>query len=143
GPRGQEPAPRAGVAGRPDLLDPDQQGVVGAVDRRRADQLHVPGGVALAPVLLPGPAPEPGPPGGQGAPDRLGVHPADHQHGAVGVVLDHRADELLRVEPQAGDEVLHHGIGHGYSSNETARGPSEHPGLSWIDATRYYSRPRP
>ena len=46
-----EAAARAGVAGRPDLVDPHQQRVAVAVQRHRPHALDVPGGVALDPVL--------------------------------------------------------------------------------------------
>jgi hypothetical protein len=94
------------MAGRADLVDADQQGVAVAVGGDRADVLDVPGGVALAPVLPTRPAPEPGPPGGEGAAHRLGVHPGDHQHGAVGVVLDHRGQEPGGVECEARDGLV-------------------------------------
>ena len=47
------------------------------------DPLHVPGGVALAPQLLPAARPERHPAGRQGAGQRLVVHPADHEHAPV------------------------------------------------------------
>jgi hypothetical protein len=96
----------AGVAGRPDLLDPDQQGVAVAVGGDGADVLDVAGGVALAPVLAAGTAPEPGAAAGQGAPDGLGVHPGDHQDGPVLVVLDDRRDQAGRVEAETGHGVV-------------------------------------
>jgi hypothetical protein len=94
------------VAGVPDLLDLDQEGVGVAVGGDRADVLDVAGGVALAPVLAAGTAPEPGAAGGEGAPDGLGVHPGDHEHGAVAVVLDDGGEQAGVVELQAGHRVV-------------------------------------
>src|SRR4029079_14756717 len=68
------------------LLDDEEQHVHVAVVPRVAHVLAVAGRLALAPVLSPTPAPEPGAPGLQGALERLAVHPGDHQH-LVGAVL--------------------------------------------------------
>src|SRR6478735_6160149 len=81
-----EARPGPGVAGRADLVDPDQQRIAVAVHGERLDPLHVPGGVSLAPVLLAGARIERDAPAGQGAVQRLVVHPAQHQH-LVGVEL--------------------------------------------------------
>src|SRR4051794_23460048 len=54
---GVEAGVRAGVAGGAHLVHLDQQGVAVAVDAHGLHVLGVPGRVALAPVLLPGPAP--------------------------------------------------------------------------------------
>ena len=43
----------AGVAGRPHLVHPDQQGIAVAVQGHRLHELHVPGSITLAPVFLP------------------------------------------------------------------------------------------
>src|SRR4051794_21671946 len=76
----------AGVAGRPLLVDEDQQRVAVAVQADVADPLAVPGGLALHPVLAPAARPVGGPARGQGAAQRLVVHPGDHEH-LTGVVL--------------------------------------------------------
>ena len=85
---GVEAGAVAGVAGRALLVDLDQQGVAVAVEADLLDPLAVAGGLALDPVLLAGPAPVRRPAGGQGAVQRLVVHPAQHQH-LAGVVLLH------------------------------------------------------
>src|SRR5688572_11548820 len=46
-----EAGPGAGVARRPDLVDPHEEGVAVAVQRHGVHVLHVTGGVSLAPVL--------------------------------------------------------------------------------------------
>src|SRR6476619_2176461 len=75
-----EAGPRAGVAGRADLVDAHEQGVAVAVECHGLHELGVPGGVALAPVLLPAAGPERHPAPGEGAVQRLVVHPPDHEH---------------------------------------------------------------
>src|SRR3954447_8875689 len=99
----------AGVAGRPLLVDEDEQRVAVAVQPDVADPLAVAGGLALHPVLAPAARPVGGPARGEGAAQRLVVHPGQHQHlsGVVllddgghepgGVVLQQSGD--LRVEP--------------------------------------------
>src|SRR4051794_5008305 len=62
------------------------------------------GGLALDPVLLTGPAPERAPARGQGAVQRLVVHPAEHQHLAAVVLLHDRRDEALAVALEAGGD---------------------------------------
>src|SRR5689334_8550272 len=57
---GVEARARAGVAGRADLVDPDEQGVAVAVQRDVLDVLDVPRRVALVPQLLPAEGPEGG-----------------------------------------------------------------------------------
>src|ERR1039458_9495636 len=69
-----------GMAGRAHLVDTDEQCVTVAVERHRLDVLRMARGVALAPVLTAAAGPERHPPGGQGAMQRLVVHPADHEH---------------------------------------------------------------
>ena len=86
----------AGVAGGPELLDLDQQGIAVAVERRPAHVLAVSAGVALAPVLLPAARPEGHPALGEGAAQRLGVHVAEHQHLAGVVLLDDRGQQPVR-----------------------------------------------
>jgi hypothetical protein len=70
------------------LVDRDQQGVAVAVEGDALDPLAVAGGVALAPVLGTGPRVERHAAAGQGAPEGLLVHPAEHEH-LEGVVLLH------------------------------------------------------
>ena len=89
------------MAGRADLVDPHEQRVAVAVERDRPHPLDVAGGVALAPVLLPAARPEGHPALGQGAAQRLVVHPAEHEHLAGVVLLDDRGDEPVRVPLEA------------------------------------------
>src|SRR5439155_2652552 len=79
------------------LLDDEQQGVTVAVVVGAAHPLPVARRLALAPVLLPGAAPEPAPPGREGPPQGLLVHPAEHQHLAGAVLLDDGRNEALAV----------------------------------------------
>src|SRR5699024_666957 len=51
----------------------------------------------LAPVLAAGAGPVGGASRGQGAVQRLVVHPADHQHAVVGGVLDHGGGQSIGV----------------------------------------------
>lgn len=75
-----------GVAGRPDLVDPDEHGVGVAVERDGLHVLEVTGRVPLHPVLLAAAGPVGAAAGGQGAVQGLVVHPAEHEH-LTGVVL--------------------------------------------------------
>ncbi len=104
GPEGPEEAgPGAGVAGPPALLlDDQEQGVAVAVVVRLADPLAVARGLALAPVLLAAAAPEPGPAGLQGPPQRLVVHPGQHEHGARSLLLHDGGDQPVGVEANLG-----------------------------------------
>src|SRR3712207_7184563 len=58
-----------------------------------ADPLAVPGGLPLHPVLAPAARPVGGPAGGEGAAQRLVVHPRDHEHLAGVVLLDDGGDQ--------------------------------------------------
>src|SRR5207248_10601581 len=88
-----EAGPVAGVAGPAGLVDLDHQGVAVAVERHRLDPLVVPGRVALHPVLLAAARPVGAPARGEGAMQRLVVHPAEHQHFAGVVLLGNRRDQ--------------------------------------------------
>src|SRR5437588_845285 len=79
------------------LLDDDQQGVAVAVVVGPAQPLPIARGLPLAPVLLAGTAPEPGPARRERAPQGLLVHPAQHQHLAGAVLLDDGGHEALGV----------------------------------------------
>src|SRR5689334_18789904 len=83
-----EAGARAGVAGRADLLDRDEQRVRVAVEGGGAHVLHVARGVALAPVLLSRAGPEGHSALGERAPHGLPVHPAEHEHLAGALLLD-------------------------------------------------------
>src|SRR5690348_7443813 len=68
----------AGVAGAAaDLVHTDEQRVAVAVQGDRLHPLLRAGGVALDPVLLPAARPVGAAPGGEGAVQRLVVHPTD------------------------------------------------------------------
>ena len=75
-----------------------QQRVAVAVERGAAHVLDVAGGVALAPVLLARARPEGDAALGQGAAERLGVHPAEHEHLAGVPLLDDRRQQAVVVE---------------------------------------------
>src|ERR1700733_3202096 len=114
---GVEAGPVAGVAGGPDLVHLDQDGVAVAVERHRPDPLLVAGALALDPVLLTAGGPDRAAAGGERAVQRLVVHPGDHQplagvvllrhrrHQAVGVALEPGRD--LRVQIRRADRVCH------------------------------------
>src|SRR6476659_1581079 len=91
----------AGVAGRADLVDPHEEGIAVAVEGDGVDVLDVPRRVALAPVLAPAAGPEGHPPLGKGPPQRLVVHPAEHEHLAGVVLLDDRGDQAAVVALEA------------------------------------------
>src|SRR5580704_10252735 len=92
-----ETGPVASVAGGADLVDLDHEGVAVAVERYRLHPLVVPGRVALDPVLLPAARPVGTPARGEGAMQRLVVHPAEHQHLTGVVLLSNGRDQAGRV----------------------------------------------
>ncbi len=132
--RAVKAGPIAGVA-RPAtfLVDRDQQCVGVAVVCRRLHPLAVPGGLALAPVLLAAAAPEPAPAGSQGTAQRLGVHVAEHQDLTCPAVLHDRGNEPLFVETDPGDvlvgEVNRHTV-HRYSPVPSSRRSEATAGMS-------------
>ena len=77
---GKEAGVLAGVAGRSDLVDLNQNCIPVTVQVNSLDVLSVSRGVPLAPVLTPRPRPEGHPSLSQGAPERLVIHPAHHEH---------------------------------------------------------------
>src|SRR3990172_5176287 len=87
-----EAGPLAGVAGGTELVDANEQHVCVAVGPDLLDVLDVAGGLPLAPPLLPGAAPE------HRSPQRLPVHPGQHEDLAVLGVLDDRGDQAPVVE---------------------------------------------
>ena len=95
-----EAGARAGVAGRADLLDPDEQGVAVTVQRNCSDVLRVAGGVALAPVLTAASGPECHPPRRQRAAKSFVVHPADHEDLTAVVLLHNGTHEAVGVTLQ-------------------------------------------
>src|SRR5665648_217673 len=95
-----ETGARTGVAGRADLVDPDEQCVTVAVQRDSLDVLRVAGRVALAPVLTAAAGPERHPSRRQRASKRLVVHPADHQHLTAVVLLHDGTHQTLAVALQ-------------------------------------------
>src|SRR5690606_18778648 len=94
-----------GVAGRALLVHLQQQRVTVTVQPDLADPLPVPAGLPLDPVLAPAAGPERRPAGGQRAPQRLVVHPADHQHVTGALLLDDGGDQAVRVALQRGGDV--------------------------------------
>ena len=100
GPEGPEEAGvLAGVAGALALLlDDEQQRVAVAVVAALADELAVAGRLALAPLLLAGPAPEPRAARLEGLPQRLVVHPRHHQHLAGALLLHDGGHQAVGVE---------------------------------------------
>src|SRR5437588_5143118 len=114
----EETGALAGVAGAPPfLLDREEHGVAVAVVVRLPHPLPVARGLALAPVLLTGAAPEPAPPGGKGAAQRLIVHPRQLQHLAGAVLLDDGRHQPVGVERNLAQVTLvdsdRRGGGHG------------------------------
>src|SRR5205823_672930 len=59
--------------------------------------------LALAPVLLAAPAPEPGPTGVERLAQRLLVHPPHHEDVTAGLLLDDRRNEPVGVERNRGE----------------------------------------
>src|SRR5439155_9148485 len=105
----EEARPFARVARGPHLVDAHEQRVAVAVEPDVLHVLHVAGRLALAPQLLPRPAPEYGPPLLERARKRIRVHPGHHEHVAVLRILHHRGDETPVVEPNLRDaHRLHH-----------------------------------
>ena len=100
------------------LVDGDQQCVAVAVIGRRPHPLAVAGGLALAPVLLPAPAPEPGASGGEGTPQRLRVHPAEHQDVFGLPVLHDSCHETPVVKTHLGELLVGEPNGRGRSQVE-------------------------
>ena len=110
--RPREARAGAGVAGAAPVLDDgEQQHVAVAVVVRRLHLLDVAAGVALAPHLLAAAAPVDHPPLVERHAQRVGVHPRQHQHGAVDVLGDRRHQpvgverdrpELLGALPRCG-----------------------------------------
>ena len=87
-------APRAG------LLDGEQQHIGIAVVAKAAQLLKLAAGGTLMPQLLAGAAPVVHLTRGQGALNRLGVHPGHHQHGAIQPVLGHGGNQACLVKAQ-------------------------------------------
>src|SRR6266568_2956966 len=92
----------AGVAGAAGLVDLDQDGVAVAVERDRPHELDMTRGLALDPVLPPAAGPVGAAAGRQRAPQRLVVHPAEHQHLAGVELLRDRREQPGRVPLQPG-----------------------------------------
>src|SRR2546423_7007134 len=82
----------------PFLFDHEKHGVAVAVVVRLPHPLPVARGLALAPVLLPGATPEPAPPRGKRAAQRLLVHPRQLQHLAGALLLDDGRHQPVGVE---------------------------------------------
>src|SRR5438270_9950549 len=108
GPEGaEETGALAGVARAPALLlDHEEHGVAVAVVVRLPHPLPVARGLALAPVLLSGAAPEPAPPGGKRAAQGLLVHPGELEHFAGPVLLNDRGHQAVGVERDLAQIVL-------------------------------------
>src|SRR5436309_508370 len=103
----EEAGALAGVARAPALLlDHEEHGVAVAVVVRLPYPLPVARGLALAPVLLAGAAPEPASPGGERAAQRLLVHPRELEHLACPLLLDDRGHQAVGVEQDLAQVVL-------------------------------------
>src|SRR5450756_2462115 len=87
----------AGMTGRADLVDTDEQCVTVAVQRDSLDVLRVARCVALAPVLTAAAGPERHPSRRQRPMKRLVVHPADHEHLTAVVLLHDGTHEAVAV----------------------------------------------
>src|SRR5674476_446804 len=85
----------AGMAGRADLVDADEQRVTVTVQRDGLDILRVARRVALAPVLAAAAGPVSHPSRRQRAMKRLIVHPADHEHLTAVVLLNDSTHEAV------------------------------------------------
>ena len=79
-------------------LDPEPDGVLVAVGADFLHMLDLAGGFALLPVGLTGAAPVPGFAGLDGPAQGFGVHVADHQDLARGVVGHDGGDQAVAVE---------------------------------------------
>ncbi len=82
-----EAAAESGVAGRAGRNSPEQQGIGVAVPAGPDDPHRVPGALPLAPEPAPGPAEQHELPRATQASVRGGARPAEHEDGAVPVVL--------------------------------------------------------
>jgi hypothetical protein len=82
-----------------------KHGVAVAVERDRADVLHVPARVALHPERLPASGPVGPAPGPLRLPKRVRVRPGEHEDRAVLVLRDDRNEPAL-VELHAREELL-------------------------------------
>src|SRR5690242_4598486 len=98
------------MARGPGLVDDQEQRVAVAVQPHLVHLLDVAGRVALHPVLPPRPGPVRGAAGGEGAVQRLVVHPRDHQHLAGAALLGDRAHEAVGValEPRGDGRIEGH-----------------------------------
>ncbi|AGJ54391.1 hypothetical protein F750_1896 [Streptomyces sp. PAMC 26508] len=92
------------MAGGARLVDLHQDGVGVAVERDRPDLLGVPGGVALDPVLLAAAGPVGAAARGEGAVQRLVVHPAEHEDLARVVLLGDGREESVGAALDAGGD---------------------------------------
>ena len=108
---GVEAGALTGVAGRSLLAHLDQDGVAVTVQPDLVHPLAVTAGLALHPVFVPASGPEGGPAGGQRAVQGDVVHPADHQHLAGALLLDHGRHQSGRIVLQPrGDLRIEIGI---------------------------------
>ena len=85
------------MAGRSGGLRADEQRVAVAVQREGPQVEHVARGLALAPQPATGPRVEVDVAGAERRGEGLDIEPADHQHAAVGDVLDDAHDETRLV----------------------------------------------
>ena len=96
-----EAAARTGVAGHvAPLFHREQQNIGVAVVAESPQGLDVTTRGSLVPQLLARAAPVVHLTRGEGALQRLAVHPGHHQHGAVEPVLGHGRNQTRRIEPQ-------------------------------------------
>src|SRR5262245_19539261 len=105
----EEARPLAGVAGAAALLLHDEQERVGvAVVVGLAQPLAVAGGVALAPQLLSAAAPIHHAALGERGPDRVLVHPRQHEHPTGALLLRDRGNEPVDIPRDGRDLGLRH-----------------------------------
>src|ERR1700742_4357887 len=117
----------AGVAGGADLLDPDPDRVLVAVQAHLDHALGVAGGLALAPQRIARAAEVPGVAAFDGLAQRLGIHVRDHQHLAarsIGGDAGHKAGRVefgLEFQPLLA-LIAFRRFGHSQSSQRSTRG---------------------
>lgn len=85
------------MASRSDLLNAHEQCVAVAVQRDSFDVLYMAGGVTLAPVLSATARPEGYASAGKCSAQCLVIHPAQHEHLAVVVLLDDNGEQSVAI----------------------------------------------
>lgn len=88
------------------LVNPNEDGVDITVVRHRPNELTIARGFALAPILLTGPAPEPGTSSLKGANQGVSVHVGEHQYVPGAVFLHNCGNQPVRIETYAVELIL-------------------------------------